>query len=314
MTIQRIVIQNFQSLKKVDVELGRFTVIVGASSSGKSAFMRAVKALASNVRGSSMITVGEKSMSIMAHTDENIVTLQRTGATGKYVILNKNSGQEEKYTKLAQKVPEDVTAALKIQPVSKDQTSINFSGQHDLPYLLGDNVSAAQVARILGDLTNVSTIFEAVREANKKKAAANSLINTRDSDFQEILSQVEDFAGLKDRISLVQSAETALDEISSLGGTLQLLELTVAAQRQSEALLQGYQELPGIPSLDSLEKSYEQYSQVRKHLSIWLAGQEDLKNLSVMLENAVNIEAEAHKQFHIKLSELGTCPTCGQEL
>lgn len=42
---QSIRVQGFQSLYDVSLDLGGFTVIVGPSSSGKSAFIRSVKAV-----------------------------------------------------------------------------------------------------------------------------------------------------------------------------------------------------------------------------------------------------------------------------
>lgn len=312
MALERIVIQNFQSLKKVDIELGKFTVIVGASSSGKSALMRAIRALASNVRGSSMITVGEKSMAISAYTDKNIISLQRTGATGKYLITDRSTGIEEKYSKLGQKVPEDVTLALRIQPVTKDQASINFAAQHDLPYLLEE--SGAQVARVLGDLTNVSTIFEAVRVAIKNKTATSSLLKTRQADFDLIVDQAKEFATLKDRIYYVEKAESLLEELSELQSELLQMEELIASQERSEALLANYKELPEVPSLEMVERAYQDYLNAKEEITSWAKSQLSLQKSEEDLQNAQEAEAAAHEIFHKRLNELGTCPTCGQEV
>src|SRR5512139_766548 len=131
--LTHVEVRNFQSLKKVDIELGGFTVIVGASSSGKTAFMRALRALASNIRGTSFITQGEKKASITAHTDNNIVTLEKGETTGTYKINDKV------YTKLAGGVPEGVSKTLNLQPITTESSSINFAGQFDRPYLLDDS-------------------------------------------------------------------------------------------------------------------------------------------------------------------------------
>lgn len=312
MALERIVIQNFQSLKKVDIELGRFTVITGASSSGKSAFMRAVRALASNVRGSSAITVGEKSMSVSAHTDKSIVTLQRTGATGKYLVIDRHTGLEEKYTKLAQKVPEDVTRVLRISPVTKDQASINFAGQHDLPYLLGD--SASQVARVLGDLTNVSTIFEAVREAIRKKTSTNSLLKTRKSDFEQVVEQAKEFVGLKVKIDLLEQAERLVEQLLQQQEVLLQLEQHVASMEHSADVLANSSMLPDVPEIEDLEFSYSKYIEARREISAWAKANMSLKDLSNSLEDAVLREQKSHADLHAMLEELGTCPTCGSEI
>ena len=310
MALERIVIQNFQSLKKVDIELGKFTVVTGASSSGKSALMRALRGLASNVKGTSAITIGEKSMAITAYTDSKIVTLQKTGATGKYLVVDRATGEEEKYTKLAQKVPEDVTSALRIQPVSKDQASINFAGQHDLPYLLGE--TAGQVARVLGDLTNVSTIFEAVREANKKKISASSLLKTRQADLDKIREQAQEFVGLRQRMDAVEASEKLLEEISSLTDTLARLENATASLERSEALLAKHVVLPEVPSLAAVEQAERELMAVRAAVVKWAQSQKKFAEAQQALEAASTAEKKAHEEFHTKLAELGTCPTCGQ--
>ena len=57
-------IENFQSLKRLTVKLGRFTVVTGATGSGKSSVFRAMELLAFNARGTSYITRGEKTCQV----------------------------------------------------------------------------------------------------------------------------------------------------------------------------------------------------------------------------------------------------------
>lgn len=52
-------IENFQSVRRARLELGRFTVVTGATGSGKSAVLRAIRLLAFNARGTSYIMRGE---------------------------------------------------------------------------------------------------------------------------------------------------------------------------------------------------------------------------------------------------------------
>src|SRR3954469_16106248 len=128
--LTHIAIRNFQSLRQVDLELGTFTVIVGPSSSGKSALMRAFKAVASNVRGSGMITRGQSQMAISYQTDTFTVTLERTEKAGLYRIANTHGG-ETNFTKLNGEVPQQVTSALRLEPVPVNGTSVNFASQFD---------------------------------------------------------------------------------------------------------------------------------------------------------------------------------------
>jgi DNA repair protein SbcC/Rad50 len=259
--LEKLVIHNFQSLKKVELELGKFTVIVGPSSSGKSAVLRAVRALASYARGSSVITSGEKSLAVSAHMQDHIVTFEKTATTGRYLLTDRATGETEKFSKLNQKVPEQITKVLNIQPVTTTDASLNFAGQFDKPYLLGE--SASHVAKVLGDLTNVSTIFEAVKAANKKKLAVGALLKTRKSDLDGLLEQAQLFAGLAALRDAVQASESLLEQAEALEARQGRLEEVVASLEHSEASLATLQQLPEVPNLDEVEQLHLRYNDFR---------------------------------------------------
>ena len=46
--LERLEVKDYQSLADIDIPLGRFTVIVGPSGNGKSALIRALRALWEN--------------------------------------------------------------------------------------------------------------------------------------------------------------------------------------------------------------------------------------------------------------------------
>lgn len=312
MSLERISISNFQSLKNIDIELGKFTVITGASSSGKSALLRALVGLSSGLRGNSFITVGAKSCSITAYTDKHIVTLTKSKTKAKYVVTDRQTGKEEPFTKLQASIPPEVSEALRLDPASKDSPSINFAGQHDMPFLLKD--SPSQVAKILGDLTNVSTIFEAVRNANKKKLSVGSLLRTRQEDLDSLLGQVAQFQGLASRKSAVEAAERALEALKELEGVRISLERLLVSLEVSEGRLSGSGDLPEVPSLEKLEGLQEDYRNFRQILLSWVHAVQQRDKFTQDFERFEYEEKSAHQAVHDRLSELGTCPTCGKEV
>ena len=308
--LERVIIQNFQSLKKLDLELGKFTVIVGPSSSGKSAFLRAMRGLASNIRGSSVITSGEKSLAISLYKEKEIVTLKKTATAGKYLVTDRETGEEKPFTKLAQKVPEGVTEVLNIQPVTTTEASINFAGQFDKPYLLGE--SASQVAKVLGDLTNVSSIFEAVRLANKKKLAVSALLKTRQSDFNQLKEEAAEFAGLATRRKALAEAESLLEEATELRARQRQLQGVLSSLIVSEGVLASLVEFPEVPSLDELEALQLDYLKFKNSIVAWAKALKAEKEAEAALELAISTEKESHELLHSKLQEVGKCPTCDQ--
>lgn len=307
--INRVAIRNFQSLKKVDVELGALTVIVGASSSGKTAFMRALRALASNVRGSSFITQGEKKASISAHTANGVITLERSEVGGQYKLsLN---GEDKVYTKLGGAVPADITKALSLQPITTESSSINFAGQFDRPYLLDD--SGATVARVLGELTNVSTIFAAVREANRRRTAASSTLKTRKADFDALKEQASQFKELPRQQEAIKAAEKAYERAVDIDARLVRLQQMIATVDIAQTLLADAV-IPDVPAISSIENAHSRMISFKTMVMEWQKWEKAHRQAEEEIKRASDEEHSAQDQLHAKLVELGQCPTCGSEI
>jgi DNA repair exonuclease SbcCD ATPase subunit len=307
--LTRLEIRNWQSLRKVDLELGDFTVIVGPSSSGKSALMRACRALASNVRGSGVITRGQKATAITGHTDTHTITLERGENTGTYRLVSPDTA-EVAFTKLNGGVPEAITEALRIEPVPTNGTSINFASQFDRPYLLDD--SGANVARALGEMTNVTTIFEAVRSANKIRLAAASTLKTRRSDLQSLSDRLKAYAGLADRLTTLKTTEELAaqanerhrktDQLEKALRTLQLAELTLAKAT----------DLPDVPSAEPLNALLERLKGLKSALDADETATTRLDDANRALTALEREHERMNEQLSVLVGQLALCPTCGQ--
>lgn len=306
--LQKLTVKNYQSLKDVTLLFGKFTVIVGPSSSGKSAVLRSLTALASNERGTESIRFGATSYSISAETDNAVVTLER-GKVNQYKIFR--NGKEELYTKLNGKVPEEVTKALNIAPLI-DGKSINYADQYAQPYLLKE--SAGEVARVLGELTGINKIFEAVKEANKRKSSINTLHRTRVLDLQKVADELEKYSYLPAKVAKLKEAEASLlkiqaieDSIDELSGIVQDLEL-------AEEGLGYHSELTCPPPLDNLLGLYgtlDEYSSLLREL---IAAQSEMKS-KVDLFKALDIELDDERQkLREFLQDYGFCPMCEKEI
>lgn len=311
MPITRLEVRNWQSLRHVDLELGDFTVIVGPSSSGKSALIRAFKALASNVRGSDVITRGEKRTAITASLDHRKVTLERTEASGSYQISDQQ-GSELTFTKLNGGVPDAVTKALGIDPVTTAGASVNFAGQFDRPYLLDD--SGATVARVLGELTKVNTIFEAVRTANKVRLNAASTLKTRKSDLQSLRDKIKNYQDLPQKISILDEAEQHAANAAALTNTIERLERATRVLQLAETAATKASQLPTVPSPDAMNNALTRFLDFRakiRGLAAKTATADTAdKNLAAVDNNLAHLEAELHSLMR----DAGTCPTCGQQV
>lgn len=298
--IEQLSIRNFQSLQDVTVKLDRFTVIVGPSSSGKSAFTRACKTLTSNARGDSFITHGEQQTTITAKTDKGTVSLSR-GKKNEYVVIP-HEGEQRTYTKLAASVPEEVSEFIGIP--AKDP--LNYANQFDMPYLL--SASAAEVARTLGELTNVSVIYEAAREANKRKQASAGVLKTRASDFQLLTSDLDKYRGLKAKDETLSRAEGALAEAK----IIQTRILTLRSQLRALGEVPPEVVTRDLPDLTAIKNLQQSVARLRALIETAKTQQATIIQATTAGEKSKSATKEAQAAYFEALRTAGVCPTCGQ--
>lgn len=302
--ITELSIRNFQSLAKADLTLGQFTAIVGPSSSGKSALIRACRALASNVRGTSMITRGQKQMAVSARTEKHIITLERSERSSAYRLTA--DGQERVFTKLDGGVPEPVSDALRLDP---DAASVNFAAQFDKPYLLDE--SGATVARELAELTQVNLIFEAVRSANRICANAKAQVKTRKSDLARINLRLAQFQGLPDRLDKVDTLERLNNERKDLHNRITFLGSAARALHIAETSQAKARPKP-VPDDTPLHAAVARVKALQKALSA-LQNAENVRDvISAELPDARARVEHCEQQMAEALRRAGVCPTCGQ--
>jgi len=280
--LSKLQINNFQSLAHVELELKPFTVIVGKSSSGKSALARAVQTLTSNRRGHSFITHGEKLCTITATMDRGTVTLRRGKSTddNEYIVVPTDPADpnypQRAYSKLGATTPEEVSEFIGID--SKD--AINYAGQFDKPYLLGDDTSGGQVARVLGELTNVSVIFEAARESNRRKLNQAGQLKTRATDLAAIKAKVPSYAPIKEQRAALSRAEldlehatylqTKLERLTNLIETIEVADVAITSLTARAAIQ--------LPDASRITEAADQLTQYRRVVSDLSAASREAKS------------------------------------
>ncbi len=310
--IESIKATNFQSLQDVEVEFGKFTVIVGASSSGKSALTRAMKAVTSNSLSTDNITKGSKYAAVSLKTETATVTIEReTGGSSAYKVA-KFGSEESSYLKLNRQVPSEVTEVLGIAPSTQEVSSINFAGQFDSPYLLKEGASS--VARILGELTNVSTIFAAVREASRRAKNASAIVNLRKKDQTKLMNQIADYADVSVQARAVTSAEQKLSRAVELDAKISRLSELLRAAEQASSSLSAIKEIPELPDPSNLLKAQARLKLFKTTLREVVAARQLIAKQDTSIEDAQSAILAAEQELHDTLAVAGKCPTCNQEI
>lgn len=304
--ITNLRIQNFQSLVDVDLEIERFTVIVGPSSSGKTACVRALKVLHENSRGTPYVTHGQKLSCITLKREDAKVSLTRGGTTGTYEA--QTSAGTQTFTKLAGQTPEAVRAVLGVP----DGTVGLFIGeQFHSPYLLDETGSA--IAKTLGDLTNVSIIFGAVREANRRKLETGSLLKTRQFDLSQIVSQVAHFKSLPDKLEALSVIEEKFKKIEALEIRIESMVGLIKRIEVAESVVSQVPKIVELPSVDLVDKIDYDYCELLNYIQrhdLFLADVISYRKALIIIDLELgSLEIKEHEM----IVSMGSCPVCGQK-
>jgi DNA repair ATPase RecN len=309
--LTQVEVRNYQSLPSAVIPLGRLTVITGPTGSGKSALFRAVMLLAGNARGTSYITEAEKSCTVATGNDRWAACITRTNSPrgrNEYataVLSGDGRWVPAKYTKLGGQVPAQVADLLGL-------TDLNFAEQLDPPYLLTE--PGTVVARRLGDLTNVSLVFGAAAEANRRRKQFARDLEAARARWDALQAEAREFTGLRERRAATGAAERLLEALQAtaarrerLAALTDRLEAAEAASRRARA--EAERQAP--PSLEKLDALAARASRLRALAGVLQFAERRAAEAVGEAAAAREDEAAAHVAVHAALVKVGQCPTCG---
>lgn len=312
--ISKIVIDNYQSIAHAAVELGMFTVVTGPTGSGKSGLIRAVKLPVFNQRGTSFVRHGESTCMVqlglleLEEKDGFAVAIRRGKGKDAYVLAPPGDGPHETSTKLAGTVPDNVPRLLRL-------STLNFAGQFDSPFLLTD--SAGEVARRLGELTKVTLVFEAAREANRRRLAIAGDLRRAEEQLAALGKQAQQYRSLKAQREALTAAEQALQEaVTARTRTVRLKALTVAYAKAEEDVssAEAAVRLAAPPDLEPVITAQQKHTRLKSLIAVLDVAQAQAEHCDSQARTASDEVLAAHAAMHEELVTAGTCPTCGQKV
>lgn len=173
----RLVGKDFQSWKTFDLNVGGFTVIVGASNRGKSALIRALRGILRNQVSDAHIRKGEKSTEVAIVVDKGpTATLTRTKTT-----TYKVNGED--YAKLSGELPEPLKA-LNLHAIQVGGTKLDpvFASQFDSQFMM--DLTPADLNNVLGLFSNTEQLNQGKKTINISNTEINSQAKLLASEVQ----------------------------------------------------------------------------------------------------------------------------------
>jgi DNA repair exonuclease SbcCD ATPase subunit len=211
--LDKLTIRNFQSLEQVEFDLTPLTIIKGASDTGKSAVVRALRCLLLNRFQKGFITQGKGRCAItLAFDGKHTVSYDRNSHT-----VYRLDTQE--YNKVARDVPEDIRAALAMGRVRFDKgvdLELSTQGQFDPPFLLTE--PGHTVAKVIGRISNLNHIFIANSIATKELHSLTLKIGSSKESLareESALAPLSHVPALREHIDKARKSLLAVEALCS---------------------------------------------------------------------------------------------------
>lgn len=230
-----IELKNVGIIREAKLEFKKgLNLIIGASSSGKSTLLRAIRSMMDNTFSDSNVSYGEKKLAIKIKDEENTAIYVRDlGSTTNKTTYKIN---DTVYTKVGRNPPDELSSLFKISPVEIDGEKINFnfSSQFAGPFLLLGSQSllySILTYRSSFDITKINDLYYS--DLKKTKQELNVLDKTKETLEQERYRLNQKYDTLKDVPDMfieMQRVKQKYAQVESLRKTITRFKELLSAQ------------------------------------------------------------------------------------
>ena len=212
------IIRNFQSIKEAKISVKGFTLLVGESSSGKSACLRAIYAATHNRFKIGQVRYGEEAATVKVRYPESdkVLTVVRRSTGSPIMKLG-----DEVFSKISRNVPQQVEEFnnFGVLSVSDNPYSLNFHSQFDKPLLLEFSQSKVMeilsTSKALDDLNFLHKILAEERSENRGAiGSTESILSSKNAEFSMVKYELENRKSSVELDNLINKVQS-LEEVSS---------------------------------------------------------------------------------------------------
>ena len=189
--IEQITLKNFQAHAHTEIDFHPgINVIVGTSDSGKTSILRALRWAHSNrPTGNGIVNNGIRKKN--GDPSKDVITSIKfsNGVLTRVKGPDRNGydvGGEE-LGAIGTDVPTQATELF-------NATDLNFSNQHDKPFLIGE--TPGEVGRFLNKLIKIDRIDAVLSKAEKKKRATRALVDEKKLEAENLVKKLELYRGV----------------------------------------------------------------------------------------------------------------------
>lgn len=202
--VDSLAVDGFQAIIGVCLELDPgVNVIVGESDVGKSSLIRALQGLVENPRGDGFVNNKSGRCRVVVRAGDDAVSWSKPD--NEYQV-----NDDTPFRKIGASVPDDVLHAVNMAPLELDKfaRSINIVGQDDPKFMVHDK--EADVARMLGAVTRLQPVYQAMRLASTDRRSASSQSKTLGDEASKLRIKIAAYADLDAEAVRIARAEAAI--------------------------------------------------------------------------------------------------------
>jgi len=312
--IKQIRIKNYQSLKDVTLEPGKFTVIVGSSDVGKSAVIRAIKSVLINRTGQDFISHGAKQAAVALTFEDNSTVAWIKSDSATYKVKDV-SGNVVEFVKTGRTVPDEVQETLRMGEISigTDKIDINIHGQFDAPFLITE--TPALKARLLGELSGINILYLSIQEARRVEQQSKRALVQKSADIESVKARIRDYADLPVHKKALDSIGWNIDlviamdsDIAMMSSAIDTIDHKIKVGGHWAVVKQAFSK--SEMQYDEIMKQVGQLNEINEEVAILcqkVASINSIRNTMLEYDETIN-------KLQSELAKIDICPVCGSEL
>lgn len=187
--------RNFQSIVDATIDVDGFTLLVGETSAGKSAFLRALTASTGNKYRSGYVRYGEKELETSFVADGRTFSTRKSEGGGTTMMLD-----DVTFTKMGRDVPSDIKDYLNfgVIEVNDSKFNLNIHPQFQKPLLL--EFSQKKVMEILSTSKGISDLKTAQSLLTARRAEVKGAITATDNIRADTARNLEESKSRMEKI------------------------------------------------------------------------------------------------------------------
>lgn len=219
----KVTIENYQSIKKADLEVKGLTVITGPSDIGKSAIVRAIRDALFNGAGAEFVRKNQSQARVSLEDTDFKVVWEKGKTSGRYEVNGEN------YEKPGRGPLPEVVKAARIYAV-EDSLNPSVQTQHEYAFILASTES--QISQAISSLSRAAEANDAARECVKDLKQVKSKHKVRQEDLVKAQKSIVPFKkwdAIRVNMQKLRDASAEMKEKQDL----QARAISVASKRES---------------------------------------------------------------------------------